>query len=302
MKIPGHFSATINTFIAQKASHPEIHPNQVRTFPPAPGDERLYEGAEIPRASNWQAPVQDKPALARPVDYNDPRSPRGGLPDAIIRDRLRMLSAVDRSIGRLFETLSRKGVLDQTIFVVTSDQGFFYGEFGLAQERRLAYEPSIRIPLVIRYPAVSRAGTRPNALVSNVDVAPTLLELAGVRAPTNLDGRSFVGVLRRPRTNFRNEFLIEYHTDREFPRIQNMGYNAIRTDRYKYIRYTELSGMDELYDLRGDPFEMNNLLPTLASSRILVELKKRLDRLVASEKATPEAVSAISAVPTPHQH
>jgi arylsulfatase A-like enzyme len=289
-------------FIAQKASHPEVHPNQVRTFPSAPGDERLYEGAEIPRAPNWQAPVQDKPALARPVDYNDPRSPKGGLPDAIIRDRLRMLRAVDRSIGRLFETLSRKGVLDQTIFVVTSDQGFFYGEFGLAQERRLAYEPSIRIPLLIRYPAISRAGTRPSALVSNVDVAPTLLELAGVRAPANLDGRSFVGVLRRPSANFRNEFLIEYHTDREFPRIQNMGYNAIRTDRYKYIRYTELSGMDELYDLRSDPYEMNNLLPTLSSGRTLVELKKKLDRLVASKPAKVEAVSGQNVGHVAHQH
>lgn len=269
-------------FIAQKASHPEIHPNHVRTFPPAPGDEKLYAGAALPRSPSWHASVHDKPALARPVDYSDPRSPKGGLPDSIIRDRLRMLSAVDRSIGKLLATLTAKGILDQTIFVITSDQGFFYGEFGLAQERRLAYEPSIHVPFVMRYPGLTKQGSQPNALVSNVDVAPTLLELAGARAPSNMDGRSLVSVIRRQGRHIRKDFLIEYYSDREFPRIQNMGYKAIRTDHYKYIRYEELEGMDELYDLRLDPHELNNLLPDRASQKVLGDLRKRLDRLVNS--------------------
>lgn len=271
-------------FIAQKASHPEIHPNQVRTFPPAPGDEGLYKGATLPRLPSWRAPVDDKPALARHVDHSDPRSPKGGLPDAIIKDRLRMLSAVDRSIGLLFDALTAKGVLDQTIFVVSSDQGFFYGEFGLAQERRLAYEPSIQIPLVMRYPAAAAPGSRPNALISNVDVAPTLLALAGLHAPSNMDGRSFVGVLRNARVRVRDDFLIEYSSDREFPRLQNMGYKAIRTDRFKYIRYDELYGMDELYDLRRDPYEMNNLLPQRAPQRVLDDLRRRLDRSIVTSR------------------
>jgi arylsulfatase A-like enzyme len=267
-------------FIAQKASHPEIYPDQVRSFPPAPGDEKLYEGAALPRLPSWHASVHDKPALSRPVDYSDPRSPKGGLPDSIIMDRLRMLSAVDRSIGKLLDSLSAKGILDQTIFVITSDQGFFYGEFGLAQERRLAYEPSIRIPFIMRYPGLTKPGSKPNALVSNVDVAPTLLELAGAGAPANMDGRSLASVFKRPSAKIRKDFLIEYYSDREFPRIQNMGYKAIRTDRYKYIRYGELQGMDELYDLRRDPHELNNLLPDRAPQNILGDLRKRLDRLI----------------------
>jgi arylsulfatase A-like enzyme len=267
-------------FVSQKASHPEIHPNQVRTFPPARGDEKLYENATLPHLPSWRAPVSGKPALERPVDVNDPRSPAGGLPDAVIRERLRMLSAVDRSIGRLIESLTSKGILDQTIFIVSSDQGFFYGEFGLAQERRLAYEPSIRIPFIVRYPPLARPNSRPNALLSNVDVAPTLLELAGVPAPANLDGRSMVRAFRGSSRPIRPDFLIEYYTDTEFPRLQNMGYQAIRTDRYKYIQYRTLQGMDELYDLNHDPYELNNLLPHNRSTRLLHSLRQRLNKLI----------------------
>ena len=140
--------------LSQKAVHPEIYPKQVRTFPPAPGDERLYAGQPIHHAPNWRAPTTGKPALDRPVDYTDPRSPKGGLPDNVIRDRLRMLSAVDRGLGRLIAALDAKGVLDNTVIVVTSDQGFFYGEFGLAQERRLAYEESARVPLLVWFPSM----------------------------------------------------------------------------------------------------------------------------------------------------
>jgi len=202
---------------------------------------------------------------------------------------LRMLSAVDRSIGKLLETLEAKGVLDQTIFIVSSDQGFFYGEFGLAQERRLAYEPSIRIPFIMRYPELARPGSRPNALLSNVDVAPTLLELTGVAAPTNLDGRSMVKAFKTPSIRIRDEFLIEYYTDKEFPRLQNMGYQAIRTDRYKFIRYSSLSGMDELYDLKNDPYELNNLLPNRAPAKVQNDLRRRLNRLVKGSDARSNA-------------
>lgn len=265
------------TFVAHKAVHPEIFPNYVRTFPPAPSDETLYAGQTLPRTPSWQADPEGKPALSRPVDYTDPRSPHGGLPDDIVFDRLRMLSAVDRGLGRMIAALEAKGVLDETVFVVTSDQGFFYGEFGMAQERRLAYEPSSHIPLIIRYPAKIAAGSIPDALASNVDVAPTLLELAGARVPADLDGHSLLPVLEGTATGVRDDVLIEYYTDEVFPRLQNMGYKAIRTDRYKYIRYEELDGMDELYDLSTDPYELDNLLPERVPSGVLEEMTTRLE-------------------------
>lgn len=264
-------------FIAHKASHPEIHADYVRTFPPAPGDENLYAGKPLKRNASWRASTAGKPALERPVDYSDPRSPEGGLPDDIILNRLRMLSAVDRGVGRLIHALKAKEQLDDTVFVVTSDQGFFYGEFGLAQERRLAYEPSIHIPLIVRYPANIAAGVAINALASNVDIAPTMLELAGAQIPEDVDGYSLLPLLEGSAAEVREDFLIEYYSDTVFPRIQNMGYQALRTHRYKYIRYTELDGMDELYDLYSDPRELDNLLPDRAPSGLVESMARKID-------------------------
>ena len=187
---------------------------------------------------------------------------------------------MDRGIGRLLEALERKGVLDETIFVVTSDQGFFYGEFGLAQERRLAYDPSTHIPLMIRYPGSFSGGAVRDHLASNVDVAPTILDLASVPVPSTMDGQSLAPILADPEARGREEVLIEYYSDTVFPRIQNMGYKSIRTDRYKYIRYEELQGMDELYDLAADPFELDNLYPDRAPEGLIEDLTARLERLL----------------------
>ena len=126
----------------------------MRSFPPEPGDEGAFATDSIRRDPSWRAPLTGKPLLQRPVDVNDPRSPKGGLPDKYVRDRLRMLLSVDRGIGAVIKALEARGILDETVFIVTSDQGFFYGEFGLAQERRLAYVPSTHIPLIVRYPGV----------------------------------------------------------------------------------------------------------------------------------------------------
>ena len=267
-------------FVAHKAVHPEILPGRVRSFPPAPGDEALYDAAELPRSPNWQAALDGKPALARITEYDDPRSPPGGTPDDVIKGRLRMLSAVDRSIGEIVAALEETGRLDNTVVVLTSDQGFFYGEFGLAQERRLAYEPSIRIPLIVRYPALATPGSIVDDLAANVDVAPTMLELGGVVPPSDMDGRSMVPLMREGGDpNRRGSFLIEYYSDDVFARIVNMGYRALRTDRYKYIRYEDLEGMDELYDLSSDPFELDNILRTVDSA-VLDALDAEVNALV----------------------
>ena len=176
----------------------------------------------------------------------------------------------------MIEALEARGIMDETIFVVTSDQGFFYGEFGLAQERRLAYEPSTHVPLLVRYPALVGAGAAPDALASNVDIAPTLLELGGAPVPADMDGRSLVPVLDGSVESVRDELLVEYYSDQVFPRIQNMGYKALRTNRFKYIRYEELEGMDELYDLDSDPFELDNLLPDRVPAGVLEDLTARM--------------------------
>ena len=156
-------------------------------------------------------------------------------------------------MGRLTETLEASGELDNTVFVVMSDHGYFYGEHGLSAERRLAYEETIRIPLLVRYPPMITAGSTPGEFALTVDLAPTLIELAGTESSVLLDGRSLIPVFTGQADGWRNSFLIEYFSDTVFERIVNMGYQAVRTERFKYIHYLELDGMDELYDLEMDP-------------------------------------------------
>lgn len=136
------------------------------------------------------------------------------------------------------------------------------------------------MPLLVRYPKAVKAGTVRDEFALNIDLAPTLLELAGVPVPANMQGKSLVPLLKGARTRWRDSFLIEYYSDRVFPRMSQMGYKAVRNERWKYIHYVELPGMDELYDLKTDPFELKNLIDDPASAQALTEVKKEMERLL----------------------
>jgi N-acetylglucosamine-6-sulfatase len=192
-----------------------------------------------------------------------------------------MLAACDEGVGQLFSALEKRSQLDDTIIVFASDHGYWYGEHGLSVERRLAYEEAIRIPLLVRYPRKFAAGCLVDELALSIDLAPTLLQLAGVAVPDDVDGRSLVPLLSgNTPPDWRTSFLIEYYTDTVFPRVFKMGYKAVRTERYKYIRYNELQGMDELYDLSMDPYEMNNLIDDLGSQSTVKEMQTALKKFV----------------------
>ena len=102
-----------------------------------------------------------------------------------------------------------------------------------------------------------------------------------------MDGKSLLRALRNEPTAIRDELMIEYYSDTEFPRVKGMGYKAVRTDRYKFIRYDELKGMDELYDLQADPHELRNLLPDRVPAGVLDDLSARLNRLLQRPAAKP---------------
>ncbi len=273
-------------------SHKAIHPNlkqyddgsisdpSAAVFIPAERHEKLYADQPVPRRPNVGDDLEGKPALARKIDGLPPLGPETGTSDETIRDRLRMLAAVDEGLGRLLDALEKRGELDDTIVVFTSDHGYFNGEHGLSVERRLAYEEAIRIPLVIRYPRLIPPGTTRDELVLSIDLAPTLLDLAGTEAPAPMHGRSLVPLLAGEAADWRTSFLVEYNTDTVFPRVLNMGYKAVRTERYKYIHYLDLKGMDELYDLESDPREMNNLIAEPSARPVLRELKNEMLRLL----------------------
>jgi N-acetylglucosamine-6-sulfatase len=281
--------APFMAFLAHKALHPNVVqrddgstgavPGQGEGFIAARRHQARYADAAVPRRPSAGRLPAGKPALLRPLDGVPPLGPGTATPDRDIRARLEMLLAVDESLGRIVAALKETGNADRTVIVVMGDHGYFYGEHDLNDERRLAYEESARIPLIVRYPKAARAGATPVELVQTIDVAPTLLELAGVADTTTRQGRSLVPLLRGERTAWRSSVLIEYFSDTVFPRIRDMGYRAVRTERYKYIHYVELDGMDELYDLAADPFEMSNLVGSEQESGLRPALEAELARL-----------------------
>ena len=210
-----------------------------------------------------------------------PLGPDTGTPDHVIRNRLRILTAADEAFGRVLDALDESGQSRDTVVVLTSDHGYFYGEHGLNEERRLAYEESIRVPLAIRWPAGIAPRTTSEAFALSVDLAPTVMELAGVPSPNRVDGTSLTPLFDgRVPAGWRDSVLIEYFSDRVWPRMVEMGYRAVRTQRWKYIRYTDLQGMDELYDLQDDPFETCNQWSSPGLASVRADLRKELERLL----------------------
>jgi arylsulfatase A-like enzyme len=275
-------------FLAHKAMHPDLTQNadgsvsdlNASTFVPAERHRALYANATVPHRPNHGKPPAGKPALERRFPDRPPLGPATGTSDETIRDRLRVLAAVDEGLGRTLQALEASGQLATTLVVLTSDEGYFYGEHGLSVERRLAYEESARIPLLMRLPSLVQAGRSIDELALNIDLAPTLLELCGAPMAQGMHGRSLVPLLRGERAPWRDSLLIEYFSDRVFPWVANMGYQAVRTRRYKYIHYVDLAGMDELYDLDADPYELVNLAGTDAGQPALLQLKPELQRLI----------------------
>ncbi|MDH5233681.1 MAG: sulfatase [Gemmatimonadota bacterium] len=276
-------------FLAHKALHPNVVQRddgsvatlaeQPSGFVPAERHRGRFANAVVPRRSNaTKAPVRT-PALLRKIPGLPPLGPATGTSDADVRARQEMLLGVDESLGRIVKTLEELGELDNTIIVLTSDHGYFYGEHGLDEERRLAYEETARIPLIIRYPEAARAGTTPAQMVQTIDFASTLLALAGVADTVPRQGLSLVPLLEGATPPWRKSVMLEYYSDKVFPRMLTMGYEAVRTERYKYIHYLELPGMDELYDLETDPFEMDNLIGSPRGRALLPELQAELARL-----------------------
>jgi N-acetylglucosamine-6-sulfatase len=292
-------------YLAHKAIHPNVIQRDDGKVVPIPGQpggfvaaERhrgRYVGRPMPRRASAFKPPGGKPALLRRIDQLPPLGAKTATSDEEIRGRLEMLLAVDDSLGRIITVLERKGALDNTVIVFTSDHGYFYGEHGLNEERRLAYEETIRIPLLVRYPRLVPANTTPRQMALSLDIAPTLLDIAGQQPGAHIQGRSLVPILKQESPAWRSSFLVEYFTDTVFPRIRNMGYVAARTERYKYIQYRELQGMDELYDLEQDPNEATNIIDRPESRAILTTMRSELQTLLEQSKFGSTAPAATAA-------
>ncbi len=178
-------------------------------------------------------------------------------------DYAETMRAVDDSVGRIVAALEQRGLLERTLLVFTSDNGFQFGEHGLIDKRTM-YEASIRVPLVVSAPWLDggAGGLRHSEMIVNLDFAPTLLEAAGLRIPDTVQGRSFLGLLAAgpdvARPPWRDAFLYEYFWERAFPQTPTV--LGVRTSRYKFMRFHGVWDRYELYDLQADPQERRNLL------------------------------------------
>jgi N-acetylglucosamine-6-sulfatase len=270
-------------------SHKGLHPNLFQDaqgkltnigeggFVPAKRHAGMYRDKVFSRRPNAFITPTDKPALMRKIGTLPPLGQATSTPENVIRERAEMLMAIDEGLGRILNMLEKTNQLDNTVIVLAGDNGYFYGEHGLNEERRLAYEEAARIPLMIRYTPMTGKGSVSHQLALNIDVAPTLLELAGKKPNASTDGKSLVPLLKEDKPkNWRTSFLMEYYSDAVWPRTVNLGYRAVRTERYKYIQYSELKDMDELYDLETDPYELTNQIRNAAYLQQIEVLKKEL--------------------------
>jgi N-acetylglucosamine-6-sulfatase len=183
------------------------------------------------------------------------------------------LLSVDESIGRVLDCLEKMELADSTLVMYMGDNGFSFGEHGLIDKRH-AYEDSMRVPLLAWCPDVIKRGTQVEELVQNIDIAPTILEAAGLERPRDMDGRSFLPLLEGKSIPWRDAVFYEYYWERNFPQTPTV--HAVRTDRYKYIHYHGIWDTDELYDLKNDPAEMNNLIDNTEHKGLVKQLNKRL--------------------------
>jgi arylsulfatase A-like enzyme len=197
--------------------------------------------------------------------------------------------SLDRNIGKILSYLDKNDLTKNTIVVYTSDQGFYMGEHGWF-DKRFMYEESMRTPLIIRYPGIIKPGTVSNQIISNVDFAPTFLEAAGLAVPGEIQGKSMMPLFRNVNASIRNSAYYHFY---EFPGEHSvLKHFGIRTSRYKLIRFYDHKNFWELYDLKKDPSEMNNIYGKKSYEAIVLDLKAQLRQLCIENK-DEEALKAL---------
>ena len=295
--------------LAHKAIHPDLIQRNDGSidlaygsrFIPAERHKGAYKDKIFPRRRNYVSPMKIMAgnAMMRHLleSKNSPEliAKYGQVADLstseqTIREREEMLLSIEDGVGAIFETLKAANVLDNTVIMFTSDNGYFYGEHGLSVERRMPYEEAVLAPLLVRHPPQVKAQSKIKSIVSSVDIAPTLLELAGAPIGSHIQGRSFLGLLKGDRSGGRTSAYMEYYGDEVFEWTDDADYRAIRTDTHKYIHWVQHPEFDELYDLTADPFEVTNLIDRPEQRQLLMGLRARLGKQVLFALGLDDAV------------
>jgi arylsulfatase A-like enzyme len=230
----------------------------------------LYSDAKIALP-----PVTPDQMRGKPAEF---RIPRKLVPERFAetqRNYWRCITAADEQIGRVLQYLDQNGLAENTIVAFAGDNGYCFGDFGL-MEKRNGYEPSLRIPMLVRYPKLIKPGTRVASMALNIDLCPTLLDLAGQPIPKQVHGASWAPLFRSPSAKWRQSFQYEHWREGKFPIPTIKG---IRTSRYKYLEYTDTQDAPELYDLKTDPAESNNLSDKTENRSLMARLKSEMLRI-----------------------
>jgi arylsulfatase A-like enzyme len=283
-----------------------------RPFKPAPRHAHLLDNVELPYPPTFNDDYSTRRVakeaqdmrfdISLAGDYKD--LPKGLSPEErkkwiyqrFVKDHYCALHGVDENLGRVLDYLDKNGLAEDTLIMYTSDNGYFLGEHGW-YDKRFMYEPSLRVPLLVRYPRLAGPGKVPPAMALNVDFAPTILDFAGVPIPDSMQGNSLRPVLEgRTPPDWRKSIYYSYHenswklrgagkeqmsdpTFQYFTAHRVGPHRGVRTDRYKLIEYYSEGDYWELFDLEKDPTELNNVYGEPASASVTAQLKQELQRL-----------------------
>ena len=210
-----------------------------------------------------------------------------------LHEYLSTIASVDEDVGKLLDYLDKNHLTENTIVIYTTDQGFYLGEKGWF-DKRYMYEPSLEMPLLVRYPKEIKPGTVINAMTQNLDFAETFLDYAGVDIPSDMQGKSFRPLLdgQMNDDDFRNAIYYHYY---DFPAFHMVSkHYGVRTKRYKLMHFYDDIDTWELYDLKEDPEEVHNLIDDPAYDTVKAHLHKTLDSLETVYRVTPKELECAS--------
>jgi arylsulfatase A-like enzyme len=281
-----------------------------RPFKPAPRHRELYQDIDIAYPETFYDDYATRCIAAKAKDMRIEVSLAGDYQDInpsltvsekkewiyqrFVKNHYRAVQAIDEGLGKVLDYLDYRGFSNNTVVIYTSDNGFFLGEHGW-YDKRFMYEPSIRIPLLLRYPDGVEANKVEEGMVLNVDIAPTILDFAGISIPKSMQGKSLRSLLERKKGGWRDSIYYSYYENSwalrnasreelidpafEYFTAHRIGpHRGIRTSRYKLIEYYSKDNYWEFFDLENDPHELTNVYSDSAYSGLVDDLTRELKR------------------------
>jgi arylsulfatase A-like enzyme len=232
-------------------------------FTPPPRRKDDYAGESFRPVPNLKVPA---------IYHEENAKKKGGKAPNL--DYFRCIAAADDNLGKLLKALDDLGLADNTIVIFSSDNGYYLGEHGLG-DKRSAYEESLRIPMLVRYPPLGNPGRTIDSMVLNVDLAPTLLDFAGVKVPAEMQGRSWKPLLEGKETPWRHAFFYCYFFEKGYTTPTT---TAVRTDDAVLIKYSGHDNWTEMFDIKKDPYQLKNLYSDPAHAELRRSLEAQYER------------------------